>query len=230
MKTTPNTFLKAALWYCSKGISVIPIKARSKEALVPWAEYQNRLPTREEIIKWWSDNPDANVAIVLGEVSNIIALEIDKPDAINGYQIPVTPQAISGGKNLPHIYFKRPNTDLKNYEKLEDGKEIFSIRTDGRYILAPPSIHPLGGDYKWSPNLGIHQVPLSDPPQWIIDLIKKDTKGEKEGIQLDKQTEYDDAFPVDEIVEIINPYYKKNGRQALALAICGFVAKQGGGS
>src|SRR3989304_10228966 len=100
-----SKFLKAALCYKRKGFSVIPCKPRSKEALIQWTEYQKRLPTEEEIRRWWTQNPEANVAIVLGKVSGLIVLEVDDPEAIKDKHIPETPQAISGGKGLPHIFF-----------------------------------------------------------------------------------------------------------------------------
>jgi hypothetical protein len=104
MENSPNKFLKAALWYRKKGLSVIPCKPRSKEALVPWIQYQKQPSSEEQITTWWTQNPEANIAIVLGKVSNLITLEVDDEKAINSYAIPVTPQALSGGKGLPHIY------------------------------------------------------------------------------------------------------------------------------
>ncbi|MFI5323758.1 MAG: primase C-terminal domain-containing protein, partial [Thermodesulfobacteriota bacterium] len=88
-----------------------------------------------------------------------------------GLHIPVTPQAISGGKNLPHFYF-RYKPEIKYYKSHENGRERFSIRGDGQYIVAPPSILHSGGTYKWATGLRIHQVELADPPEWVLELIK----------------------------------------------------------
>lgn len=167
--TQENKFLKVALRHRKKGFSVIPCKPKSKEALVPWTQYQKELPTEEQIRTWWTQNPDANIAIVLGKVSNLIVLEVDDEKSINGHSIPVTPQAKSGGKVLPHIYF-RYLEGMRNYKAQENGRELFSIRGDGQYVLAPPSIHPSGNPYKWGDNLGIDEVEPADPPNGFWSL------------------------------------------------------------
>ncbi len=170
MENIQNKFIRAALWYRKKGLSVIPCKPRSKEALVPWTQYQTQLPTEQQIRTWLAQNPEANIAVVLGKVSNLITLEIDDKSALNGHEIPVTPQAISGGKGLPHIYFRYVE-GMKNYKANEYGRELFSIRGNGQYVLAPPSIHPSGNPYKWRDKLRIDQVEIADPPDWVLELI-----------------------------------------------------------
>ena len=47
-----------------------------------WTEYQNRLPTEDEVIKWFSDWPDANIGIVTGKISNLVVFYLDSTDAI----------------------------------------------------------------------------------------------------------------------------------------------------
>lgn len=192
MENVQNKFLKAALWYCRKGFSVIPCKPKSKEALVPWTQYQKQPPTEEQVRTWWTQNPDANIAIVLGKASNIITLEVDDEKAINGHAIPVTPQAISGGKGLPHIYFRYVG-GMKNHKAHEDGRELFSIRGDGQYVLAPPSIHPSGNSYKWVYGLRIDRVEPAEPPDWVLGLITGDpAKEEAERHYKQKDGKHDD--------------------------------------
>ena len=63
--------LESALKYLNRGFSVIPIKANSKEPLIGWKKYQTQRPTEDEVRGWWGKNPDANIAIITGEVSGI---------------------------------------------------------------------------------------------------------------------------------------------------------------
>jgi len=170
-----NKLLKSALWYRRKEFSVIPCKPKTKEALISWQEYQERKPTEEEITKWWTQTPDANIGIVLGKVSGLITLEVDDEKAINNKHLPITPQAVSGGKGLPHLYF-RYLEGMKNYKAHENGRELYSIRGNGQYVLVPPSIHPSGKPYTWAYGLGIHQVELAELPEWIIELVIKREK------------------------------------------------------
>jgi bifunctional DNA primase/polymerase-like protein/CHC2-type zinc finger protein len=194
MENDQNKFLKAALWYRKKGLSVIPCKPNSKEALLSWTQYQNQLPTEEQVKAWWTQNPNANIALVLGRVSNVITLEMDDEKAIYGYTIPVTPQAISGGKGLPHIYFRYVE-GMRNYKAQDNGRELFSIRGDGLYVVAPPSIHPSGNPYKWRSNLGIHEVDLADPPEWVLELmISNPAKEEAEHYYKQRDNKYADSL------------------------------------
>ncbi|MBK7552191.1 MAG: bifunctional DNA primase/polymerase [Syntrophaceae bacterium] len=42
-----------------------------KEPVLAWKEYQNRLPTEEEVTQWFTNDPDANIGIITGKVSNL---------------------------------------------------------------------------------------------------------------------------------------------------------------
>ncbi len=219
-------FLKAALWYRKKGLSVIPCKPKSKVALIPWTKYQKQLPTEEQVRMWWTQNPDANIAIVLGRVSNIITLEVDDEKAISGHIIPVTPQAKSGGKGLPHIYFRYVE-GMRNYKAQEIGSELFSIRGDRQYVNVPPSIHQSGNPYKWCHGLGLDEVELADPPDWVLELINDDSAKEEAKSNLGtKGKTYEGEFPRAKIIEIIRKYWTEEQRQELAMCLAGFLAKQ----
>ena len=69
--------LDMALKYLDLDWSIIPIRPKNKGALIPWKKYQQRAPTREEVIGWWRENPQAGIAVVLGKNSGIICVDID---------------------------------------------------------------------------------------------------------------------------------------------------------
>lgn len=164
-----SDFLRAALWYRKKSLSVIPCRPKAKIPIIEWGEFQKRLPTEEEIREWWRKWPDANVAIVLGEVSGLVVLDIDDEEAIKGYPIPVTAEAISGS-GKPHFYFHHVK-GMRNYKRSNgNGGEAFSIRGDGEIIIAPGSIHPNGNPYRWVQNRRPDQVEVADPTEWMLDL------------------------------------------------------------
>ncbi len=88
--------LEAALAYLQLGWSVIPIYNKTpggqctcedkncpspgKHPRIPWSEFQKRLPTREEVLRWSGKWPETAVGIVLGKVSGGLAvLDIDSP-------------------------------------------------------------------------------------------------------------------------------------------------------
>ena len=74
-----SKFTNAALELRRQGYSVIPCKSGSKESLVPWKQYQNKRPTDKKIEEWGGKWPDANIGILTGKISDVIAVDIDGP-------------------------------------------------------------------------------------------------------------------------------------------------------
>jgi len=54
-----------------------------KLPLVPWKEYQTRLASVEEVNHWFNTNPDANIGIVTGAVSNLVVFDLDSDQLLN---------------------------------------------------------------------------------------------------------------------------------------------------
>jgi putative DNA primase/helicase len=154
----------AALKYLDYGWSVIPIRPCHKEPLIPWALYQRRKP-REKKVRWWFEQwPDANVGVVTGVVSGIIALDVDPGADLSGKHIPITPRVKTGRGE--HFIFKHPGFDVPNAVKIAPGLDV---RGDGGYIVAPPSTHPNGKQYEWI--VSPEEVEPADPPEWLLDLL-----------------------------------------------------------
>ncbi|MBN1962390.1 MAG: bifunctional DNA primase/polymerase, partial [Deltaproteobacteria bacterium] len=169
--------IELILSYAAKGWPTIPIEPRGKKPLIPWADFQQRVPTTEEVQAWFEKWPDANIGIVTGKISQLIVVDVDSeqaqatidkllPDSL------VTPVAKTAkGK---HYYFVRPPGGLQNRVRV-DGVAL-DVRCDSGYVVAPPSVHKSGLAYEWivSPN----DAALAELPQSIIDLIEKDSKAQ----------------------------------------------------
>ena len=128
---------------------------------------------KEVIEEWFHKWPHSNIGIVMGKQSGIFALDVDGVDGVaslKNFLLPKTPYARTG--NGFHFLFNYPeDIDIRPKVKLLNGVDL---RGDDSYIVAPPSIHPKGVMYRWltSP----FDVPVEDPPSWLIDLIKEDNK------------------------------------------------------
>ncbi len=141
-----NKMLEAALDYRKTNLSVIPV-GKDKRPLISWKEYQDRHATEDEIKKWWTDYPNANVGIVTGKISGLAVLDCDSQDAITAFltkykgQTPAakTPRGM-------HYYFKYED-GIRNTVKV--GNLDMDIRGEGGYVVAPPSINDKGLEYKW---------------------------------------------------------------------------------
>ncbi len=148
-------------FYREQRLSIIPIPYGKKEAHIKWQAYQKRLPTDAEIDVWFSDN-QSNLAIVCGEVSgNLVVIDCDtdqkffelKPiiesKLVIDNLVNNTPIVKTG--NGYHIYFRTP-TPVKSvkFPRLD-------IKGEGGYVIAPPSIHPNGTEYKFL-NPDVHDI------------------------------------------------------------------------
>ncbi len=158
-----------ALNYRARGYSIIPCKL-DKSPFVSWTEYQSRLASEEEIKLWWTRYHDPNIGIVTGAISGICVLDVDIKEGVEGRIIPQTPIALSGGKQLPHYYF-RYKTGFASFNYMQNGREFFSLRSGGNYIIAPPSIHSSGGPYLWINGRGLDDIELADPPEWLFEFM-----------------------------------------------------------
>lgn len=140
--------MQFALQYLRAGYSVIPLKPRSKEPLIPWQEYQKRRATEAEVRGWFAKTPAANLGIVTGFISGLGVVDVDGPEgqqSFAGLQLS-SPTIVLTGKGK-QFYFKHPGGNLCNAVRKYPG---IDIRGDGGYVVAPPSIHPNGKRYQWS--------------------------------------------------------------------------------
>ena len=174
----------AALGYVAVGWSVVPMAPRSKKPLLPWLEYQQRRATPEEIRAWFRRWPEANIAVVTGEISNIVVLDIDPHHGGEAAlilledetgPIPSTVEASTGGGGR-HLYFAYPGRRVRNRAGLRPG---IDLRGDGGIIVVPPSIHPSGKRYTWVPG---HTPESAEPAPLPERLLRELTaRGSRQG-------------------------------------------------
>jgi replicative DNA helicase len=179
-----------ALQYLIKGLSVIPLVSPSmvsgnptkeeviykcKRALVKWSEFQNRLPTEDEVNAWWDRWPDANIGIMTGKISNLVVFDVDKQDAIDYAEeeggFPITVKATTG-KGY-HVYVQYPDFEVRNSTNTDLGLDI---RADGGYVVAPPSVHGNGNQYSWEEGYSIHEIDPAPCEYWMEYFLKEQTK------------------------------------------------------
>jgi len=177
----------AAVEYAARGWSVVPLHSLrdarctcgnpdcpspGKHPRVRWDDYQTRPATRTEVIDWWRRWPDANVGIVTGAVSGIVVLDVDPRHggdrsladlAARGGELPSAPRGETGGGGVHH-YFAAPQTPAASGPVAAG----LDLRADGGIVVAPPSVHGSGRQYRWSPGLGLDEVSLAAPPDWLV--------------------------------------------------------------
>ena len=161
--------VKAALEYKHKyGFCVIP--AKGKIPLVNWTEFQDVMPTDEQIEGWWAKWSDANIAVVTGKVSgNICVVDIDS------YKDPSVMDSIKAllptGLTFPTSTTPRGGQHwwFRSTEQLGDKIGFITgcdFRSQG-IIVMPPS-----AGYKWNVCLEDVNIPLL--PDEMTKAIKSD--------------------------------------------------------
>jgi len=145
-----NRFLQAALVYFERGWCVIPCKPGTKVPAVDWKKYQENRTTKEQIKEWWSKWPDANVAIVTGEISGITLIDIDGSKGIESLTMLPEPLPDTRKHKTPH-----GTHHLYQYQSLLYTGANFlpgiDVRNDGGIAVMPPSIVD-GEEYKVEAN------------------------------------------------------------------------------
>jgi len=160
---TTQSLSESALQLAQQGFSVIPLKPRSKEPLIQWAKYQAIRASEEQVREWWTMQPDANIGVVTGQVSGLVVVDIDSQEGYQTLEMAeidlsdfITPSARTG--RGMHYYFQDPDNAIGSF-RFHGG----DVKSDGGYVVAPPSIHPNGPLYEWitSPvDIGLEYVPI----------------------------------------------------------------------
>jgi Bifunctional DNA primase/polymerase, N-terminal/Primase C terminal 1 (PriCT-1) len=169
--------LRTALTLAKRGLHVFPCRPRAKEPST--LHGVKDATTNPEIIRaWWSEIPQANVAVATGSVSGIFVLDVDGMDAEAGLHrleashgaLPPTVESITARGR--HLFFRASGAPVRN----SVGKVAPSIdvRANGGYVLVPPSIHPSGRAYAWSVDSA---NAFADAPQWLLDKVTDRTNG-----------------------------------------------------
>jgi hypothetical protein len=128
--------------------------------------------TDPEVIKaWWEKWPDANLGLATGQMSGLVAIDLDvKTGGPNNWSLLMDQKGIvdtlttitgSGGQ---HWLFKVPE-GLRLRSTASVVARGIDTRAEGGYIVLPPSNHLSGNSYEWD-----QKIQPADLPTWLIEL------------------------------------------------------------
>jgi hypothetical protein len=129
---------------------------------------------------WWKAWPDSNIGIACGAPSGIFVVDIDPrnggletwecilDEAGGAAKLATTYTVYTGGGGMHYYFDYTPSMALRS--KLGTG---IDVQANGKYVVAPPSVHPDGGSYE---SLG---GVIQSPPEWLSELLLPDPVVEK---------------------------------------------------
>lgn len=186
--------LESALWYAARGWPVVPChtptsmggcsckKGQACESIGKHPRTLHGLydaSTDPAVIeRWWSMWPEANIAIVTGHRSGLVALDEDSykggdeslAELIKSYHaLPETVQQLTGGGGVQYLFTSPAHPVGNSASALGQGLDV---RGDGGYIIAPPSLHVSGKRYQWELSYHPEETPLAAWPDWLDALCK----------------------------------------------------------
>lgn len=168
-----QTTLDTALAYLKQGISITLSDPKSKRPIYKWAEFQQKLPTEAQIKSMFSAHPKAMLAIITGELSHILVVDCDSPEAIQQIEDalpdsfePIIAVSPRGGR---HYYFACANGRWQTKSAV---LKNIDIRANGGVIVAPPSRNETGGQYRWLTGLDFDKSRLQEMPESLCKLLE----------------------------------------------------------
>lgn len=170
-----RNFTLAKAYVEKLGWSVFPIVPKSKAPLTKNG-FKDATKNLDQIKEWWTKTPKAGIGIPTGDISGIIVLDVDPRNGgdislerlVDEYgQLPDTVHSLTGGGGS-HYFFRYDErvkkTSLADYPGLD-------FQGNGKYIVAPGSIHPNGRSYEFEESSKPVLTPIAPLPEWLVTLI-----------------------------------------------------------
>lgn len=196
--TIEDRLLQSALDYAARGWPVFPVWSVVKGKCAcgdPKCENPGKHPigklaphgrnsattNKAVITQWWKDYPLANVAVVTGEESKLVVLDIDERHGgfdslkklVRKGNMPYTPLVGTGGGG-EHHYMAWPGNGTKIRSRARVAElDGIDVRAAGGYVLAPPSLHVSGKRYTWQ--IGMLGTTVAKIPNWLLEVLKDKT-------------------------------------------------------
>jgi len=180
---------ESALWLASRGLPVFPIIPKSKAPATKDGFYSATLDP-DRIRKWW-EQKQYSIGVAVPHDIIVVDFDANAHEHIrdsSDMELPETWVTVTPGKGGGRHYWYRLPIGMK-IPPMVKAMEGMDIRTEGSYVLVPPSGHPDGGVYSWE-DAGVVEdmFPKDFPwcPKWVVEacLTAKEDPARKERISL----------------------------------------------
>lgn len=154
-----NAILNTALDYLENyKFPIIPMKStitkegdklesKKKPLIAEVVPYRTKLPTREEVIKWWTKWPDAMIGCNMGDLADATVIDADDQRGVDKMEelLPESFEATvvrTPGSDISRHYWFKNTKGLSNHST-----GILHIRTQGAITILPGSFRADGKPY-----------------------------------------------------------------------------------
>ncbi len=164
----------AAIRYAELGYRVFPCAAAVDPVPLTPHGFKDATDDPQQIEQWWSRHPRAAIGLA---TAGLLVVDVDAPpnpwlsDAPDAaLQLIAAPTSRTPGGGHHHL-FRRPPDKLWNCTVGQLAPHV-DTRTDGGYIVVPPSRRP-DGSYRWLEDCDLDVSPdrLPLPPAWLIERL-----------------------------------------------------------
>jgi Bifunctional DNA primase/polymerase, N-terminal len=172
-----RVFMEYAHKYSTLGWAVFPLAQGQKVPMKGTDGFKSASAFEAQIAAWGTLHPCANIGIATGKASGIIVIDMDPRSgsgatvvrlARQGKIFNETVEATSPREGRHLYYAYDTGVTISKANALGPG---IDLKTDGGYVVAPPSIWRGNGKrYAWvRPPRGANLPPL---PQWVIEALR----------------------------------------------------------
>lgn len=181
MTTVGLSKIDTLLSYVDRGWNIFPIEPNGKRPVITssgvddegatfdvrlkWNTFQYNKISKQQIMEWHTKWPESNWAVVCGQISGIVVVDVDGPEGIASLEKHHPEMAsiqtfIQKTPHGHHLFFKHPGADVtvKSFPILDK----VDVKADGGYVV----IHPSKIDDL--PYLILQDIALNKCPGWII--------------------------------------------------------------
>jgi len=222
--------------YNDLGFSIIPLVYGQKSpALVSWKEFQTRKLTLEELQRWFfNDSREWNVGVICGQVSgNLAVIDFDNVEVYQRFfpkwrELEKETLVVKTSRGR-HVYFQ---TD-KPVESCKFTSLGFDLQAEGKYVVAPPSLHPNGCRYEFVSNAQkVLFIPDFERSFWnVLSLRFGITVPSKtappENIHYNVKWRKLRSSTEKRLVKFLAKYWRRGYRNQLCMSFCGYALKKG---
>lgn len=162
--------MESALEYIKLGWAVFPVAGKLPTTA---HGFKDASLNEAQIREWWTQRPDAGVAIATG--NGLVVIDVDPRNGgddgletlLGENKLPETVTVLTGGGGQ-HFYFEAPRIPIRSRSGIAPGVDV---KADGGYVVAPPSPHQSGRAYTFEASSSPDQMKLARLPIWLMNVI-----------------------------------------------------------